>query len=179
MLERSAISDFRNIFELMKKSFPDDEYRPYREQKKLLDNPLYTIYVSRDIHRNIQGFLAVWDFEDFAYIEHFAVDPECRNSGLGSRLISELTTLLKKPICLEVEPPDTKMALRRIGFYQRNGFHLLPDPYMQPPISPGKSKIPLRIMTSEEGTDHHGFLHIRDVLYRLVYHFTELPLEKE
>lgn len=169
MLERSTISDFNEIYALMEKSFPDDEYRPYPEQKKLLENPLYTIYVSRSAQRSIQAFLAVWDLNDFAYIEHFAVDPSCRNNGLGSRLISELAEHLEKPICLEVEPPDTKMALRRIGFYQRNGFYLLDDPYMQPPISPGKQMIPLRIMTSEVGTDRQGFLHIRDTLYRLVY----------
>ena len=37
--------EFDKVFEILKDSFPKEEYRTYEEQKKLLDNPFYTIYV--------------------------------------------------------------------------------------------------------------------------------------
>lgn len=37
-----------------------------------------------------------------------------------------------KPVLLEVEPPLGEMEQRRIGFYERLGFHLNPYAYVQP-----------------------------------------------
>ena len=93
------------------------------------------------------GFLAVWEFESFTYIEHFAVDPVLRNSGTGSAMLQELVRKYQKQICLEVELPEDELTRRRIGFYERNGFVFNEYPYIQPPISKGKSPVPLRIMT--------------------------------
>ncbi|MBR7146301.1 MAG: GNAT family N-acetyltransferase, partial [Oscillospiraceae bacterium] len=52
----------------------------------------------------------------------FAVREDCRGSGIGSELLDELIGTLPHPICLEVEPPETEIAKRRIAFYERNGF---------------------------------------------------------
>ena len=37
MLELLNINDFNKVFAIMEDSFPIDEYRPYEEQKKILD----------------------------------------------------------------------------------------------------------------------------------------------
>ena len=118
------------------------------------------------------GFLAVWEFESFTYIEHFAVDPVLRNSGTGSAMLQELVRKYQKQICLEVELPEDELTRRRIGFYERNGFVFNEYPYIQPPISKGKSPVPLRIMTYGSAITQDTFEEMKRVLYQRVYKCT-------
>lgn len=163
MLQRINETDFPEIYRIMQASFPDDEYRPYEEQIALFQEPEYRIYYMP------AGFLAVWEFESFIYIEHFAVDPALRNSGTGSAMLQELVKQYQKPICLEVELPEDELTRRRIGFYERNGFVFNEYPYIQPPISKGKSPVPLRIMTYGSAITREKFEEMKEVLYRHVY----------
>lgn len=163
MLQFTSQSDFSEIYRIMQASFSDDEYRPYDEQLALFEEPEYRIYYMP------AGFLAVWEFESFIYIEHFAVDPALRNSGTGSAMLQELVKQYQKPICLEVELPEDELTRRRIGFYERNGFVFNEYPYIQPPISKGKSPVPLRVMTYGKGITRQAFEEMRKVLYRRVY----------
>ena len=165
MLQFTSQSDFSEIYRIMQASFSDDEYRPYDEQLALFEEPEYRIYYMP------AGFLAVWEFESFIYIEHFAVDPALRNSGTGSAMLQELVKQYQKPICLEVELPEDELTRRRIGFYERNGFVFNEYPYIQPPISKGKSPVPLRIMTYGEAITRETFEAMKNVLYRSVYKY--------
>lgn len=165
MLQRINETDFPEIYRIMQASFSDDEYRPYDEQLALFEEPEYRIYYMP------AGFLAVWEFESFIYIEHFAVDPALRNSGTGSAMLQELVKQYQKPICLEVELPEDELTRRRIGFYERNGFVFNEYPYIQPPISKGKSPVPLRIMTYGEAITRETFEAMKNVLYRSVYKY--------
>ena len=165
MLQRINETNFPEIYRIMQASFSDDEYRPYDEQLALFEEPEYRIYYMP------AGFLAVWEFESFIYIEHFAVDPSLRNSGTGSAMLKELVKQYQKPICLEVELPEDELTRRRIGFYERNGFVFNEYPYIQPPISKGKSPVPLRIMTYGEAITRETFEAMKNVLYRSVYKY--------
>ena len=165
MLQRINETDFPEIYRIMQASFSDDEYRPYDEQLALFEEPEYRIYYMP------AGFLAVWEFESFIYIEHFAVDPALRNSGTGSAMLQELVKQYQKPICLEVDLPEDELTRRRIGFYERNGFVFNEYPYIQPPISKGKSPVPLRIMTYGEAITRETFEAMKNVLYRSVYKY--------
>lgn len=169
LIDKMKKQDFDAIYDLMEKSFPIEEYRTYEEQKELLHNPVYSIYVLYNESQEIKAFIAVWEFEEFAFIEHFAVNPEHRNSGIGAYMLNELVEQLGKTICLEVEPPETEMARRRIGFYQRNNFYLNEYPYIQPSISQGKKPIPLILMTSCSKVDEDRFNRIKGTLYKKVY----------
>ncbi len=163
MLQRINETNFPEIYRIMQASFSDDEYRPYDEQLALFEEPEYRIYYMP------AGFLAVWEFESFIYIEHFAVDPALRNSGTGSAMLQELVKQYQKPICLEVELPEDELTRRRIGFYERNGFVFNEYPYIQPPISKGKSPVPLRIMTYGSAITREEFQKMKEILYRRVY----------
>lgn len=166
MLQRINETNFPEIYRIMQASFSDDEYRPYDEQLALFEEPEYRIYYMS------AGFLAVWEFESFIYIEHFAVDPALRNSGTGSAMLQELVKQYQKPICLEVELPEDELTRRRIGFYERNGFVFNEYPYIQPPISKGKSPVPLRIMTYGSAITQDTFEEMKRVLYQRVYKYT-------
>ena len=71
--------------------------------------------------------------------------------------------------CLEVEPPETETAKRRIAFYERNGFTLNHFPYMQPPLGEDRDPLPLMIMTTGGAIEKDEFEHIRKTLYKKVY----------
>lgn len=166
---------FNKVYKLMEESFPAEERRTYLEQKALLDNPQYCIYTLPDSETNdIKAFIAAWKFADFVFIEHFAVNPVYRNGGIGSCMLQEVINQVLCRICLEVELPDNELAKRRIGFYERNGFVLNHYPYIQPSISKGQKPLPLLIMTTDGSIAEEEFQKIRKLLYKYVYHASEM-----
>ena len=170
MLEISSIYDFDGIYALMETSFPSDERRKREGQAALFNDEKYRIYTVKDENgKQVLGFLAIWEFEKWVYVEHFAVSPALRGKGLGSRMLAELTALTDKKICLEVELPQTDTAKRRIGFYERNGFKLNRYEYVQPAMEEGKNPVPLYIMTYGCNINETEFNNIREKLYRYVY----------
>lgn len=171
MLYLISVNEFKKMYSIMEKSFSEDEYRPYDEQKALLKNNFYNLYVAKEAPDCISAFIALWNFKDFVFIEHFAVDIAFRNQGYGSRILNEVKEKTNKIICLEVELPNTEITKRRVGFYERNGFYLNSYPYMQPPISAGKNQVPLMIMTSDRNIDIKEFNGIKECLYKNVYKY--------
>lgn len=169
MIEKLKAKDFDKMFDLMEKSFPPDELRTYEEEKALLKIPEYGAYVLSESDDKILGFITMWQFSEFSYIDHFAVNPDARNGGIGTKILSEAVKILGKTVCLEVELPETELAERRIGFYRRNGFHLNEFRYIQPPISKGRNPIPLLIMTTGNVITKEQFSKIRSELYVKVY----------
>lgn len=160
--------DFDKVYKIMDESFPPDERRSYDGQKRLFDEDGYRVFAHYD-GNDVTAFIALWDFEDFAYIEHFAVSEKCRNRGIGAKMLAEILKNFNKAVCLEVEPPENEIAQRRIKFYERNGFFLNNFEYLQPSLGEGKSEIPLLVMTSGKNADERGFEKIRNVLYEKVY----------
>lgn len=117
---------FEHIFALMKTSFPTSERRSYAGQKELLTDPHYRLITETNSNNQGIAFMAVWEFPSFRFIEHIAVDPNTRGSGIGGKIMASYMNESSKPILLEVEYPDTDIAQRRIGFYERLGFQLNP-----------------------------------------------------
>lgn len=165
MIEKLDIKEFDAVFSIMEQSFPKEEYRPYGLQKALLDDPAYTIYVAKAENR-IAGFVAVWKLDSWLFLEHLAVAPERRNDGIGSKLLAFFAA---ERSCLEVEPPKTELSCRRIGFYQRNGYHFNDYPYVQPSLAPGRNAVPLYIMTSGSAITPEEFAKLKELLYSRVY----------
>ena len=161
-----SVDEFDAVYDIMENSFPDDEYRSYCGQKMLFSKPEYDIYVVDGDDSTLRAFVSVWDFDNFAYIEHLAVNPACRNAGIGASILAAVKEKAGKRICLEVELPENDIARRRIGFYTRNGFSLNEYHYIQPPMSAGKNPVPLLIMTTDGAVDEKEFEYIKDKLYQ-------------
>ncbi len=168
MLKKVYYDDFDAVYSIMEKSFPSDERRSYEKQRALLDEKKYSVFALQG-EKSIKAFISTFVFNDFAYVEHFAVSPDFRNQGLGSIILNELKSTLNKSLCLEVELPNTELAKRRIDFYKRNGFYLNDYPYMQPPFSSDKNAVPLLVMTTERTLDKAEFERVKSVLYKEVY----------
>ena len=73
------------------------------------------------------GFSYLIIADGCVYLMYLAVKEECRNKGFGSNIIKIINKRYKnKPIFVSVEKPDFKDCnkIRRIKFYQKNGFVL-------------------------------------------------------
>ncbi len=170
MLRQLQAEEFDNAYEIMRDSFPPNEIRSREHQRALLLKSGYKIYVLKDESaQTIKAFLATYDFDEFLFVEHFAVSKEYRNQGIGSTMLTELQKTTDKPICLEVEEPNTELSVRRIEFYKRNGFFLNEHTYIQPAIEEGKEPIPLKIMSTNKLLDVKQFTKIKKTLYKEVY----------
>jgi len=160
---------FNQVFKIMEQSFPVTEYRTYEEQLLLLSDPRYHILIETDKHGNVIGFLASWELGSFRYIENIAVSPDIRGGGIGKRLMDRFLSLSDTPVVLEVEPPENELQQRRIGFYERLGFHLEDHMYMQPPLRTGQTGMLLCIMSYQEPLTSEQFCLIQRELYQHVY----------
>lgn len=164
------------ILAIYEQSFPPEERRPYADANAFesfvsSNSKIFSILVITPTDGGEPlGFVTVWEFPEFLYIEHLAVSPEARGAGLGAKLVTEVADraeALGKGVLLEVEIPEpsassdssepsyssdssdsSDLAARRIRFYERLGFRQWPDfEYIQPPYSPALPPVALMLMT--------------------------------
>ncbi len=167
-LEALTKEDFETVWNIMEDSFPVDERRNRAGQEALLHNSHYRLYGCRKDGK-VAAFLAVWEFEEFSFIEHFAVEKNHRNGGTGAKLLRQLTARVKAPVVLEAELPEEELPERRIRFYERNGFVLNHYDYIQPKMSEEGKALPLRIMSMPGKLKPAEYEKVRNTLYRHVY----------
>lgn len=161
--------DFDSFYKLMSEAFPSEERRNYEDQKSLLKDELYNITSHEDDNENITAFIASWEFDDFVFIEHFAVSSKMRGNGMGTSMIKNFLNKCNKPIFLEVEPPENDTSIRRIEFYKRLGFHLNNYDYLQPPLQKQHDFLPLKIMSYPKRAEDKEFIDFRNEVYDKVY----------
>lgn len=93
------------------------------------------------------GLVVLWRFPGFTYLEHLAVDPSLRNEGVGRWILNWVGRTIPGFQLLEVEPAGTTpMAERRIAYYERNGYRVIDQDYMQFPYHEGDAPLPLWLM---------------------------------
>ncbi|AUS25948.1 GNAT family N-acetyltransferase [Paenibacillus sp. P2(2022)] len=161
--------DFSEIYAIMESSFPASECRTFEAQKALLKHPSYRIITEKNEQGNIVAFLAGWEFAHFRFVEHIAVDSRIRGGGLGQKLMGRFISQSNQPVVLEVEPPVDEWSRRRIGFYERLGFHLNHFEYVQPPLREGQTDLRLQIMSYPGALSEQEFTPFKEILYTEVY----------
>lgn len=168
-INNTDYNDWEKWIAIYQSSFPIEEQRP-------LDSIIHLIekeqrYRAEAILHDGQciGLLTSWCFDTFIYIEHFAIASTSRSSGYGSMALRTFIDAQSLPIILEAEPPTEEMAIRRIGFYERNGFVLYAYDYYQPPYMPDCQEIPLRLMGTISEEEEARPDKIARTLHREVY----------
>lgn len=168
--QRIPPDDFRSltfIRAVYETSFPEAERRPVSEYSSLHSTPNYKLEILR-LNDRPAGFFSSWRLEAFTFIEHFAISEPFRGQGIGSDALSTFIAHHAEPIILEVEPPATgEKAKRRIGFYQRLGFHFNAVAHIQPPYIPEGSPVKLNLMSYPAPV--YDYEPVREALYRQVY----------
>lgn len=168
MLKRIQQDQFDNLYKLLEESFPPDEYRDYKSQQDLLSHPLYKVFIYEE-NQGIGAFFAMWEGNDYIYLEHFAVKKNLRNGGLGSKLLKEFLQQQEKPVVLEIEVPNSGIEKRRAEFYIRNGFNLNEYGYDQPAFSDEKNPVPMVLMSYPNPLQEQEFQIFKDWIFTTVY----------
>jgi len=149
-------------------SFPINERRDFDKVLDLIINPLFSISVV--VFDNIvTGFLSSWDFSEFTYIEHFAISIDYRGIGIGSEMLQNFISKKSSKIILEVEYPIDKLSFDRIKFYERFGFEICREDYIQPPYDNSKQAVPMILMSKPEILNFNEFQIIKNSLHKFVY----------
>jgi len=149
-------------------SFPVMERREFADLCKLINSDIFTIYTLCSGEQYI-GFITSWQWNDFIYIEHFAIEESARNGGMGGKAMTEFLISWDKPVVLEVEAPVDEMSKRRIGFYERLGFKLDDHSYQQPPYRQGESWLDMCLMSYGDINLMEQFETVKQYLYKYVY----------
>lgn len=155
-------------------SFPPEERREWSdiEEKILKGDDCYAIYVI-NCNQSFSGFISRWKFDDFIYVEHFAVDERQRGRGVGTLALAEFIAKADSDVVLEVELATTsEMARRRIAFYERCGFKACYDfEYIQPPYAPHLPSVQLLLMHYAQGGEDKNLDIVKTAtdIHRYVY----------
>ncbi len=146
---------FDLVYEKMTAAFPYEERRDILDQKECLNNKFFKFLEISDEETEV-GFIALWVFPEFVFIEHIAIDEEKRAGGYGSKAIELLKESYEKTIILEAEAPETEQQIKRIRFYERLGFKINPYDYEQPSYHGGDG-VPLKILSFPQLIDQKEF----------------------
>lgn len=167
-LQITSLDDYRvqQIFNSYSTTFPEDERREWSQFVKLFDHPNVKVISVLNNSENI-GYLIVWDLKNHVFVEHFEVFSEFRNQKLGSHITDYLFKNYPR-IILEIEPEHLDdNAKRRFSFYQRNGFNLIDEMYVQPSYGEGKNSLRLWLLANYTP---ENLEEVKDEIYDIVYH---------
>jgi GNAT superfamily N-acetyltransferase len=116
------------------------------EQIRIFSNPDYFLEVWAE-KEALTGFIGWWNCGDLRYAEHYAIHPNCRSAGYGSRFLSEWMAESEIPVLLEIEPVVDGITQRRQNFYTRLGFKDNGIVHYQPPYHKETGAVKLWLMS--------------------------------
>lgn len=131
------LDELKIFYKHIKRDFSRGEYAPYSVLHRQLQENIQEGLVFCEGKEDIAYSICAADNADgYVLISLFAVFDEYRGRGIGSAFIKALCTMYnqKQAILLEVERPELSQSQeeydtrkRRIGFYEKAGFYLVPE----------------------------------------------------
>jgi hypothetical protein len=146
-----------DVKRLYNASFPDEERRAFDDLVTNAYNGEYELYAF------VEGFVVealvfLFTPKDMPYVllDYFAVIPDKRGAGIGSRSFKVLVKKIqssKRTLIMEVEDPsygdDKTEKMRRIAFYLKNGADIIKEyDYVLPDLSGGIKSTKMKLMFS-------------------------------
>ena len=125
------MAGFEHVAQLQTTAFPPDECWTMDEILELVENPRieYKTFWNGD---QLCAIMFYDTGDTMVYLFYLAVSPELRSQGFGARLLRWIREAHPNhSIVLNIESPyvgteNEDQRLRRLGFYERNGFHRVP-----------------------------------------------------
>lgn len=149
-------------------SFPEEERRTWVQQMAIMKDTRY--HVNPIYHMDkVVGFYCLWKLDGFVFVEHIALMKTYRNLGIGTSVLKEIQRL-GQTIILEVEPPETEIAIKRIKFYEKSNFSFNAFEYLQPSYHALGNPVCLCILSWPSKLSEIQFISIKNQLYQVVYH---------
>ena len=117
-IEPEDKSRWSEVWKLYEESFPVAERRKAEDHLSACNQLI--------------GLMFFWEWDNYRYLEHLAVNPDLRGHGYGTQLLNYLRES-KHTIILEIDPLINELSVRRLQFYERSGFTLTPYRFVHLP----------------------------------------------
>jgi ribosomal protein S18 acetylase RimI-like enzyme len=134
------------LLPLYEEAFPPAERREAGQLRRVIKRREAMHFNAIRSGGELAGLFVYWDLQEFYYLEHLAVFSALREQRIGTKVLEYIASHLPGMRLLEVEPPVTPMAARRVAYYERNGYEVLDTGYVQPPYDGQREGCPLWIM---------------------------------
>lgn len=138
---------YSKLNQLYEISFPLHEKRTAEHQLTALKNDLYHLICFIE-QEELVGFVGLWDFADYVYIEHYAINSALRGKGYGTLLLETLLSETDKTVILEIDPVVDTVSEKRLRFYRKLGFVENAYPHEHPPYREGFQPHSLTVLSS-------------------------------
>ena len=130
-IEPEDKSRWSEVWKLYEESFPVAERRKAEDHLSACnDNRFFPLSVWDGNQLIVLMFF--WEWDNYRYLEHLAVNPDLRGHGYGTQLLNYLRES-KHTIILEIDPLINELSVRRLQFYERSGFTLTPYRFVHLP----------------------------------------------
>jgi ribosomal protein S18 acetylase RimI-like enzyme len=170
-IENVYDTNFEELYDLYTSAFPSYQRRTWAGLETLFNKkPAFQSFTIKSDNEFV-GLLNYWNFEKFVYVEHFAVHADYRNKGIGTSVMKEFLSKIELPVVIETETPRSLVASQRIHFYERLGFYMTTNFYMQPPYEGSQVMMSMLIMSNDYHFANKHFNHIKSTLYKEVYKY--------
>lgn len=164
--DRNNWDEFVNLYVT---AFPSDERREISELINIQGIENYSL-LQITFNEKFIGFLELWEFKKFLFLEHLAILSEEQQKGYGTEVLKSILLSSVRPVILEAEPPADTLSAKRIHFYQRAGFNILNFDYTQPPYYPGKNAVPMLLLSNKDLSEKitaEYVIEIRNEVYKI------------
>ena len=116
---------FGEVWHLYQNSFPLCEQRTLDHQITAFKADRFHLDVYLD-GETLVGFIGYWDFDDYLYIEHYAINSDLRGGGWGSRILEALQKTAGKTIILEIDEVVDEISTGGCGFINDSALSSIP-----------------------------------------------------
>ncbi len=142
-----SIPTFSFVKALYEAAFPIVERRDWKTLLSFLNHPDMQLDLIEEEKKPV-GLIIWWEIGEWLFIEHFAIAANTRGGGYGSEVMRHYLEKAKGKMLLEVEPPLTADAQRRISFYERLGLTVIDTAYRQPSYIESGVDYPMFLMAT-------------------------------
>lgn len=165
----SKDTNFARFAFLYQSSFPIEELRPLSKHIDLMKScPFMETYCLLE-ENEVRTIIVLWRLTHCIYIDYLATDVSFRNRHYGEKSLKIFLEKSLQPVVVEVELPDNELAIRRIGFYQRLGFHLEEHFNYCMPNYNNKGFTPMNLMIYPSLMSNEDCKNIAAEIYEKVY----------
>jgi len=155
------------VKELYEGAFPQKERRKWELLARMIGTvPEMRLQVIMEEEKPI-GFMTIWKLKDWCFLEHFAISPAERGKKHGEQVM--LDFIKDSRVLLEVEPPVSEDATRRINFYKRAGLVCLSFPYLQPSYKKTGRPYKMVLMSNVPDAGESAYAEIVNLIFEKVY----------
>lgn len=158
---------YKAFEELYSVSFPVFEQRTETQQEYAFSRNNYHL-IGWHSEGHLIGFISYWEFKEYLYIEHFAVNTGIRGKGYGTKILNAFIESIPKIVLLEIDPITDEISKARLRFYERCGFYKNPHSHKHPAYRDEYQSHSLIILTTKRVISEQEYLDFSNDLNKCV-----------